>query len=639
MSRRLAAIMFTDLEGYSRLAHGDERGALRLLEDQERLMRPLVAAHHGRKIKSMGDGLLVEFPNARDAVECAVVIQRAASEREGRVGAGSLRIRIGIHLGDVERRGTDILGDAVNIASRIEPLADAGGVCISGPVHEQVRHQVPYPAESLGPRSLKGVAEPVEVYRVVLPWTHAGGPTREAGPTRLAVLPFANISPDPKDEYIADGLTEELITVLSQLTGLQVIARTSILPYKTAPKPLAQIGAELGVGSILEGSVRKSGEQLRITAQLIEVRSLGHVWASTYDRKLDDIFAVQSDVAKRIAEALRVKVAKGEQERLDARSTSHPESYLAYLRGRALLSSVWSEPTFRAAKAQFELAVSLDPTNARAYTGLADATTYLGWGGYEGTRATWDRVRREYAARAIELDSDLAEAHCSLAMILWDDWEFDATERELKRALALNPSYAQAHHTYSNVLRDEGRVEEALRESELAVELDPQSVTLLLDRVAFLCQIRRTDAAKPLLERLNRMEPDSARYHTGLAWLYYAEGQWDRSIEECDRSAVLDPEPWAARIPQAWLHGLRGEPKEARRILQRAKGLPERAAPSWMFVVGYALADDFDEAFRILFKSADEHNLALQMIRNDPALEPLRRDPRFLLVLKKMNLA
>ena len=265
--------MFTDLAGFTPLAQADEAGALRLLKEQEKMIRPILETHRGRKVKSMGDGLLIEFLNALDTVECGVDLQRQAHERNAREGAQPLQLRVGIHLGDVQQRGTDIFGDAVNIASRIEPLAEPGGVCLSDPVYVQVRNKVPYQLEKLGPKSLKGVREPIDVYRIVLPWAKEEAPAPGPSPPRLAVLPLVNISPDPRDDYFAAPLTEELITVLSQIRGLRVISRTSVNQNKGTTKPLALIGSELGADSVLEGSVRKAGDRLRIAVQLIDTRT------------------------------------------------------------------------------------------------------------------------------------------------------------------------------------------------------------------------------------------------------------------------------------------------------------------------------------------------------------------------------
>ncbi len=333
--------MFTDLEGFTSETHEDEQGALRRIDELGALATPIVSAHGGRKIKAMGDGLLLEFPNARDALECAVALQQSLHERNAREGPHKLRMRAGIHLGDVEDREGDILGDAVNIASRIEPIAEAGGVCLSSQVYDQVRTTVPYQLESLGPRRLKGLRESVEVYRVVLPWATPEPFPRSPAPPRLAVLPLTNISPDPKDEYLADGLTEELITTLSQIKGLRVISRTSMGQYKGTTKPVAQIGAELSAATVLEGSVRKVGDRLRIAVQLIDTRTDEHRWAQSYDRKLENVFAIQAEVAERTANALKVELLGSERKALQERPTESLDAYEAYLRGiQASLSSL-----------------------------------------------------------------------------------------------------------------------------------------------------------------------------------------------------------------------------------------------------------------------------------------------------------
>ncbi len=641
MTRRLAAIMFTDVVGSTQLAQRDEKATLELLRDQEELAQPILASHHGRLVKSTGDGMLIEFGSALEAIQCAVEFQRQLHERGARNDDPALRVRIGIHIGDVEDRGGDIFGDAVNVAARVEPLSEAGGICLSGVVWEHVRSKTPYTFERLGPRSLRGVLEPVECYRVVLPWTTVQVPAHANGSQRLAVLPLANLSSDPENEYFADGMTEELITVLSQLQELQVIARTSVTPYKTVTKPVSQIGAELGVGTILEGSVRKAANQVRITVQLIDVASQGHLWSATYDRKLDDIFAVQTEVAEKIAGALKVKIGTAEEKRLEDRPTVHPDSYLAYLKGRSLLYSSWSRDALLAAKKQFELSASIDPENARAFSGLADANTYLGWLGFLGSREEWAPQGRSYSARALELDPTLAEAHCSLATTLWDDWDYTGAEREYNRAISLNPSYAAAHRLYCDLLQDEGRPEEALRESSLAVELDPLSATVLNSHVVILCRQGREDAARPVIERMGQLFPDSDVYRVSLAWWYYTKSDYPSCIRELQRAIELrGPEGVPVyQVPIAWCQALMGDQDGARRILDTERRRAGRSPSPEFLAVGYAFLGDFDEAFRILLEAADEHSLSFQMVRCDRRLEPLRRDARFTQVLKKMNLA
>jgi adenylate cyclase len=406
--RRLSAVAFTDLEGYTSLSNRDEPAALRLLEEQDRLVGPILERHHGTRVKSIGDGMLLEFPNARDAVDFAIQFQHVAAERNLGATGPPLTLRIGIHLGDVEQKGADILGDAVNIASRIEPLSEPGGVCVSRQVFDQVRNKLAVRFESLGARTLRGVSEPVEIFRVVTDRNDPiAAPPTSALP-RLAVLPLANFSADSNDAFFADGLTEELIALLSQVREIRVIARTSVFQYKGTTKTVNQIGRELSVSTVLEGSVRKSGDQLRVTVQLIDAASQEHLWASTYDRTLNDILAVQSEIAKRITKALKLRLSKSEEERLNGTPAVLTDSYLAYVRGRFLLSQGFNESDLRAAQHEFETAIALDPKNARAYSGLSDALHALGWGDYLGPRENWLPVCRAHAKRALSLDPNLA---------------------------------------------------------------------------------------------------------------------------------------------------------------------------------------------------------------------------------------
>src|SRR5262245_37398149 len=378
--RKLAAILAADVVGYSRLVGDDEAGTVaRLKALRKELIEPLIAEHRGRIVKLMGDGALVEFASAVDAVECAVAVQRGVAEREAAAPEDRrIRFRIGINIGDIIVEDGDILGDGVNIAARLEALAEPGEICVSRTVYDHARAKVAFGFEPMGEHRVKHIAEPVTVYRVVpepgpltkvLGLRHAGmrrrrlgalaaaavvllfaaggaglwlgsadrepaAPDQAATPVtaatapvvapqapldkhRLAVLPFANISADPEDEYFSDGMTEELISKLSRLRDLKVIARTSVMQYKETGKSVAEIGRELQVGTILEGSVRKAGERLRITAQLVDVESQGHLWSQDYDRTLDDVFAIQSAVAESVADALEVTLRPSEKRQIE----------------------------------------------------------------------------------------------------------------------------------------------------------------------------------------------------------------------------------------------------------------------------------------------------------------------------------
>jgi len=629
--------MFTDMVGSTLAAQTNEAQALRLRDEQAALVQPLFRDHGGREIKSLGDGFLAEFESALRAVECAIDIQEQLGGRNRAAGGPPIELRIGIHLGDVEQRGADIVGDAVNIASRIEPLAPPGGVCISGEVFSQVRNKLPNRFEKLPPTPLKGLRVPIEVYRVALPDRGQTVPPDESAPRGIAVLPFANISPDPNDAYFADGLTEELISVLSQLGGLRVIARTSVLPFRSTTKGIAEIGRELGVSSILEGSVRKAGSRLRITVQLIDVATQAHLWARTYDRELVDVFAVQAEIAREVAEALKVTLGTTEEARLESRPTVRPDSYLAYLKGRVLLRDRTAE-ALAAAKEQFELATRLDPRNAFAFSGLSDVAMLQGI--YVGSRSSSDlEASRSHALHALELDPMLAEAHASLAHALTEELRYAEAEREFRRALALNPSYASAHHWYSLLLQGQGRAEEAVRESALAEQGDPLSVAVLSAAVMLRILLRRVDDAGAKLDRLGAVENFGPRYHLTMFEFRLAQREFDQAGRELEllRASHRYDDELIARY--AFLYAATGERGRAVERLRQLIALPDRLAFKEDTIASiYAVLGDLDEAFRWLDRAAEARAVQLWDWRLDPVYEPIRADPRFRRLLDRLEL-
>src|SRR2546428_4941242 len=356
--------MFTDIVGYTAMSQQDEKHALKVLESHNDMLRPIFTKYGGTEIKTIGDSFLVEFVSALAATECAIEIQQMLARVNRGMEGSPIMLRIGLHLGDVIRRGNDILGDAVNIASRIQPLAEPGGICVYEEVYSVIRNKIPYPIEMVTAVSLKNVELPMNVYTIAsLSRVGEEKGMLEIGTTRLAVLPLSSISPDPKDAYFADGMTEELITVLSQLSNLRVIARTSVDYYKGKEKRVSQIAEELRVGSLLEGSVRMAGGRIRVTLQLINANNEEHIWSENYDRKLDDIFAIQTDIAKQVAQSLKMKLAEEDKQRLVGRAAENVSAYVNYLRGRGLLSRRKSEE-LKQAKELFEKTIAEDPNFA-----------------------------------------------------------------------------------------------------------------------------------------------------------------------------------------------------------------------------------------------------------------------------------
>jgi TolB-like protein/Tfp pilus assembly protein PilF len=638
-TRRLAALMFTDMVGFTASAQSNEAAALKLLREQEELLRPLFRAHQGREIKSTGDGFLVEFESALHAAECAIDIQGRLHERNSHTGVAPIRLRIGVHLGDVEERGGDVFGDAVNIASRIEPLAYPGGVCISGPVFDQVRNKVPNQFVKLAPKTLKNVQTPLDVYRLTFPWEAVEPASVRAPRTRLAVLPLANISPDPKDEYFADGLTEELINALSRIRELRVIARTSVSQYKSSAKPVSQIAAELDVSSVLEGSVRKAGNRLRITLQLIDARTQEHVWAHSYDRELDDVFAIQEEIAERTAGALRLEFLGTDRESLRRKPTSNLAAYNLYLKGiHAARQSTYAG--YAESIQFFDAAAKLDPGFALAYSSQANMYLLLA-GETLSPREAFPRAK-ELLDRALELDPNSSEAHTArgnLALQHEQDWE--NAELEFRQALALNPSNANAHFWYAMLLSVVKRFDEAEEELRMAIELDPLWSLPRAWLMVVCFDAGDVDSATAAAEEERNRNPASPAPHITLGTIYARTGRREEAQKEAKLS-MAESVSDADRLDRAILWAILGDPAEARRLI----GQYEEASrttyvnPAWRGALHAALGEK-EMALECLEQDSREGgrgSLWFSFNYQGIAFDSMRADPRFRSLLERLNL-
>jgi adenylate cyclase len=635
--RRLVAIVFTDISGYTSLAQSNERAALALIEAQDELVRPLLRAHRGRKVKGIGDGLLLEFPNALDAVEFALAFQRATRDRGRADGTPELRVRIGIHLGDVERRGTDILGDSVNVASRLEPLADPGGICLSASVHELVRHKISAPIERLGARTLKGVREPVEVYRIAPGPPGATTAASGALPPRLAVLPLSNISPDPHDEYLADGLTEELTSVLSQIRGLRVIARTSVNQYKGTTKSVGQIGAELGVASLLEGSVRKSGDQLRISMQLIDVRSEEHRWTETYDRRLENIFAIQAEVAERTAAALKVELLQPERAALGERPTSNLAAYEAYLRGIEAYHrrEPGPDPYFRT-KSYFETALREDPDLAPAHAYLANIL--IGTLGQSAAARDVAPAARSHIARALALSPNSSEAHAAAGnLAVQVDLDWPRAEAEFQLAIELGPSNANAHFWYGFLLTCLQRLEEAESHLRSAIELDPLWANPRVNLAGVLCVSGKSAPAIELVREAQAAFGPSPLLEAQLAFCYLFAGRWNEALRLAE--GLAEAPGWYAQGGRAMMLAWLGKPEAAREILRGWERHELTGyVPLGVIAELYGVLGDPDRALATAERDLTEGDRTFWNYYQSPAFESLWDDPRFVRLLNSVHL-
>ncbi len=645
--RRLAAIMFIDLVGYTALAQDNEEGALAVLDRLARVVRPLFRSFHGREVKVVGDAFLVDFDSALDATRCALEIQRTIAEGGVRPAGGApVQLRIGIHLGDIVERGGDIYGDAVNLASRVHGLAEPGGICLTQQVYDQVRNKLGVPARRLPPATLKNVRQPVTVYALAStsgPEEVAPPVARGSGGRHLAVLPLASISPDPHDEYFADGLTEELISVLSHVQDLSVIARTSVMPYKAAPKSIREVGSELGVDTVLEGSVRKAGNRIRITLQLLDVASQSHLWASSYNRELDDVFQVQTDIAERTAESLRLQFTADPGSGSARRPTADLAAYDLYLRGLVAARQQYSEPhrvnqgpdSYLEAARYFEQATQRDPAFAEAFA--AWANLYVSVAADVVSMAEVKPRARELAARAVELDPESSQAHATLGNIAFQfDQDWALAEKEFRRAIALNPSNVQAYRFFGLMLVALQRFEEAIDQLRRAARLDPGGHLQGSIAMAELYS-GNTEAAVRLMEELRDTSAEPGRHRAMAGLFYFAAGRTAEAAREADRP--FDASDEDERFDHAILTALLGRPEEGRAVLAEADrgGFRTYVSPTHRAILAAALGQT-SQALDLLERAYREGDKVLWIYYPGVFFDPLRQDPRWTALLRSYHL-
>jgi adenylate cyclase len=633
--RRLAAIMFTDMVGYTALGQRNEALSLALVEEQRKLVRPILTRHNGREVKTIGDAFLVDFPNALDAVRCAYDIQRAVREfnislpEERRV-----HLRVGVHLGDVVESKGDISGDAVNVASRIEPLAEDGGVCITRQVYDHVQNKFELKLASLGVKSLKNVSVPIEVYQMLMPWSvETSVPATQLDKNRIAVLPFANMSPDPADEYFADGMTEELIDRLAQVKSLKVIARTSVMNYKKKEKNVSEIAKELNVGSVVEGSVRKAGNRVRVTVQLINAGTEEHLWSSHYDKNLDDIFAVQSEIAEKVAGELKTQLLDSEKRTLEKKPTENAEAYNNFLRGRELFRQ-GTETSLKQAITLFEKAIQLDHSFARAYVAEAECHQLLADLGNEPWEISVTAVRR-LLERALNLDPNLPEAHASLAVMLFTEDDALGSEAEARRALELNPSLPDPHWMLYELAALKGDQGEMVRQIESACRLDPIRPDFIYRVGLAVLYTGREQEALEYWRKNEQLAPASA--YKGMTEYYLAKQNVEKAKEVNVKLEKLDPTnprvTWVGGVIAA-MEGDRERALLAVKKIEDAKMGP--VGFNFIAYVYHALGD-LDSYFECMTKALETHSVVASALIYSPLFAKARTDPRYQELVEKLR--
>ncbi|HNS17070.1 MAG TPA: adenylate/guanylate cyclase domain-containing protein [Bacteroidales bacterium] len=694
--RKLAAIMFTDIVGYSALMTKDEKVALQILGKNRELQKVSLRKYHGEFIKEIGDGTLSIFQSSWDAIRCAIELQNTLNEE------AYFQLRIGIHIGDIVISEKDVFGDGVNVASRIQALCEPGGILISEKVYDDIRNKPGIKVDCLGEKMLKNIDEPVKIYAIsaecfkrvseqhsakdIQPkqgkgWLRTGlgvlTPNRTIGiaaviilaiiitggyfifckkqgtspfdkegsalkdnrqvwTNSIAVLPFTNLSPEKDQEYFCDGMVEELINVLSHIPELKVVARTSAFSFKGKEVDIRDIGEKLNVRNILEGSVRKSGNQLRISAQLIDVSDGYHLWSNTYDRELKDVFVIQDEISLAIVDALKTKLLPGDK--IEKQQTENTEAYQLYLKGRFF----WNKRTatdLQKAIGYFSQAIEKDPEYAMAYTGLA--STYVLLPEYAALSSSESYRKADSAAKkALELDPALAEPHSVLGIIKQDyEWDWTGAEIEYKKAIEINPNYPTAHHWYTIYLYLLGRSDEALSEINRALELDPLSPIINVNLGDVLFFMRQYDKAIDQYHKTLELDPDFAPAHLPLGYIYTLHGKFDEAITEFKKMrTIVGNNPYGLSL-LGFAYARSGDKDNALKALHDLFDFMEQ---------GYTVAFDIaiiyyglgyrDHMFEWFEKSYQERDFRLTRMKIEPIYDDLRSDSRTIALLRKMGL-
>ena len=579
---------------------------------------------------------LLEFKSPLEAVRCAVEFQRALQKHNRAVPRDlELHVGVGIHTGEFEIKGEEVIGEALGIVSRIWHLGGPGGVCITSDVEKQIHNSLEEPTVNLGAR-LEGIANHLDVYMLDLTGKRAEKQAEELSRTRVAVLPFVSISSDPQDEFFADGLTEELIDRLAQVRELEVIARTSVMVFKKKEKRVADIGRELKAGSLVEGSVRKAGNKIRVTAQLVDANTEGHLWSSRYDKDLEDIFAVQGDIARQVVEALRVTLLPNEKKVIQKEATKNMRAYEFYLKGHFH----WNERTETSVRKGIEYlkkAIEEDPDFAAAYSDLADcyvmATDYAMMKGEEARSFV-----NEYARMALERDPTLSQPHAALAAMHERNYDWADAEREFKLAIELNPNNVMAHHWYALDCYFRGKTELALREWDKARQLDPLSLVVNSAYGTGLALSGREQEGIAMLRGVLEIDESFPVSHRNLGFAYVSAGNIEEAAKEAATLEALES-GIGYKGHAGWIFAKAGRREDAHRILAE---LQERSRAQYVdpavIAMIHAGLGNAAEAFEWLNSAVENKSAGVPYVTFAPAFDTLRSDPRYKRIMNKAGL-
>ncbi len=633
--RKLAAILFADIVGYTAMMQEDEPQT-KLLRDQHRaLLQAEVERHNGQVIQFYGDGSLNVFESAVEAVNCAMRIQLQSLQEP------VVPLKIGIHLGDVVLDDEGAFGDGVNVASRIESLAIKGSVMISGKVFDEIKNHPTYKALSMGKFELKNVSDVVEVYAIVNDGLVVPRPQDLKGKVKesfksIAVMPFVNLSSDADNEYFSDGITEELINAFTRVEGLRVTSRTSSFTFKGKNQDVRTIAQLLNVQSVLEGSVRKAGNKVRITAQLINGVDGFHIWSENFDRNLEDIFAVQDEISQTIALKLRTKLSLKEQSTpLVAYPTDNLIAYNAYLLGLYYYNK-WTPANALLAVKHFEKAIAEAPGYVPTYAAMAKCYTLLSSTGFmDPVQAA--KKARIFATKSIELDPNSTDAYLAMSfMEYFNDWDWDKGEYYIHKAIEINPNAPEAHLLFALHYSIKGDLKASIQSAEKAHAIDPISITSIRTLADIYYFDGQFDKAHVLYDEILNQDPQFLAAKEFKGWTYLMQGAYDTALEIFISLGDESSHAVQPFTQIAYAYALQGNTDKALEYLEKLQNSAD--AVSYDFAIIYTGLKKYDQAFEYLYKCFEERLGSIVFLKVSPIWKPLQKDPRFKNLTKKLNL-
>jgi TolB-like protein/class 3 adenylate cyclase/Tfp pilus assembly protein PilF len=637
--RLLAAIMFADIVGYTAMMQEDEAKAKRIRDRQREVLEACIDKYHGKIIQYYGDGTLSIFGSALEAVRCAIRIQRRLTKQY------NIPLRIGLHLGDIVYDDEGAYGDAVNVAARIEALSTGGGILISDRINDELKSHPEIKTQLLGEYRLKNVSRPMELYCVVeknLAIPTSSEIQLKTGSIRrsIAVLPFVNMSADPENEYFSDGITEEIINALTNVEGLEVASRTSVFAYKGINKNIRHIGKELQVGYLLEGSVRKWGDRVRITAQLINMENGFHLWSETYDRESKDIFEIQDEIARKIASKLQ-KGFSPEDQKLVVPKAENIECYNEYLKAKYYWHKWTPEDALKSID-HYERAVAISPNFAEAYAGIAYSYSFLGATGRLSPKVAFPKAE-EAAKKSLAIKDQLPDSQLALAVVrLFHYWDLQGAKKYLQRALAMRPDSPKIKYVQALYLKVKGKHKAAVRVLSEALQKNPLSLYINTDLARAYLNLGKPAEALEQYNRTLELDPNFRSAIEGKGWAFVAFGDYDSALQIFESYHESIGHKLRGITPLGYLHGKMGNREKAQYYLELLRQRDEED-PEVILYMDYALINlgmgDYDQVFHYLQQAVKERLGNVLFINSNPVWDELKSDNRFYDLLQQIGLA